>query len=113
VAPHPADLEYAEGAIPLGSDLLEVGWQHPGCGQFNLTLSAPPGSIGEILLPIGRHDALVTLDGITIWDNGPTGEHPVEMTEVGLLIDDVGDGEHQVSASFTCNLLFLPSATKY
>jgi alpha-L-rhamnosidase len=110
VAPHPADLEYAEGAVPLGSDLLEIAWQHPGCGQFNLALSAPPGSTGEILLPITRHDVVVTLDGVAIWDDGPTGEHPVEMTEVGLLVDEVGGGEHQVSASFTCHLLFLPTA---
>jgi alpha-L-rhamnosidase len=113
VAPHPADLEHAEGAIPLGGDLLEIAWQHPACGQFNLALSAPPVSTGEILLPISRHDVLVTLDGITIWDDGPTGVHPVEMTEIGLLIDEVGDGEHQVSASFPCNRLFLPSATKH
>jgi alpha-L-rhamnosidase len=113
VAPHPADLEYAEGAIPLGSDLLEIAWQHPGCDQFNLALSAPPGSSGEILLPIRRYDALVALDGITIWDNGPTGEHPVAMTEGGLLVDEVDGGAHQVSASFTCHRLFLPSTTKH
>jgi alpha-L-rhamnosidase len=112
VAPHAADLEHASGAIPLGSDLLEVAWQHPACGQFDLALSAPPGSIGEILLPITRQDVLVTLDGITIWDGGSTGERPVQMTEAGLLVSEIDGGEHQISASFTCHLLFLPSASR-
>ena len=64
-------------------------------------------------------DALLAVDvgnsriGMAIWDDGPTGEHPVEMTEVGLLVDEVGEGEHQVSASFTCHLMFLPLAAKH
>ncbi len=108
VAPHPGGLAYARGAVPLGSGALEIDWQSPHCGQFDLSLTAPSTSSGEVLLPFTRYDAVVTLDGAFVWDNGPVGEQPAEMTAEGLLIAGLTGGAHQVSASYSCFYLFLP-----
>ena len=80
----------------------------PLCGQFNLTVDAPPGSAGEILLPVSRWDAQVMVDGGLVWDGGATGAWPVEMTDQGILIRDLAGGEHDLTASFACHILYLP-----
>lgn len=109
VAPHPGDLAFAQGTVPLGPDVLGIVWQHPGCGQFDLTITAPESSTGDILLPVIRQDAQVYLNNVLIWDGGPISQQPIEMTDKGLLIADLTGGEHQVLASFVCHSLFLPS----
>ncbi len=108
IAPHPGGLTYARGAVPLGSGALEIDWQAPRCGQFDLTLTAPLTSSGELLLPFHRYDAVVTLDGIAVWDGGPVEGQPAEMTDEGLLIAGLTGGVHRVSAAFQCYPVFLP-----
>jgi len=75
-------------------------------------MAAPEGTAGEILLPVSRQDAQVVLDGLLVWDGGPTGQHPVEMTVDGLLLTKVGDGTHQVTAAFSCHVDFLPAIVR-
>jgi hypothetical protein len=71
-------------------------------------MTAPQDTAGEILLPISRQDVQVMLDGLLVWDGGPTGLYPAEMTADGLLLTEVGGGTHQVTAEFSCYLAFLP-----
>jgi alpha-L-rhamnosidase len=108
VAPHPGDLKSAQGAVPLGTGLLSIDWQRPRCGQFHLNVAAPQGTAGDILLPTTRQDAHVLLNGETIWDNGPAGEQPIEMTSKGLFLSEVVGGEHVLSFSHTCYSTFFP-----
>jgi alpha-L-rhamnosidase len=108
VAPHPANLTYARGAVPMGTDALEIEWQHPRCGDFSMILTAPAATAGEVLLPIAREDALVTLDGATIWAGGPVGAATANLTGEGLRIAGLAGGRHEISASFTCYSLSLP-----
>jgi hypothetical protein len=112
VAPHMANLTAAQGSVPLAGGTLEVAWLYPSCGQFSLTMAAPEGTAGEILLPVSRQDAQVVLDGLLVWDGGPTGQYPVEMTVDGLLLTKVGDGTHQVTAAFSCHVDFLPAIVR-
>jgi len=108
VAPHPGDLEYVQGAVPIGDSLLHIAWHRPRCGQFGLTVTAPPSSRGDVLLPVTRWDAQVMLDETIVWDNGPTGTQPVEMTDDGLLLTGLGSGKHTLAVSLTCETIFLP-----
>jgi hypothetical protein len=48
------------------------------------------------------------LDGLLVWDGGPTGQCLIEMTADGLLLTEVGGGTHQVTAAFSCYHAFLP-----
>lgn len=112
VAPHPGGLTYARGAVPLGGNVLEIDWQAPRCGQFDLSLTAPPGSSGDLLLPFTRPEAQVTLDGAVVWDGGPVGEQPAEMTDEGLLIAGLAGGEHRLTVTVECDRLFLPSVSR-
>jgi alpha-L-rhamnosidase len=108
VAPHPGNLTYAQGSVPLGTDVLGIDWQHPQCGKLELTVNAPAGSEGSVLLPVTRHDAKVTLNGITIWQDGQVAEQPIRMTERGLWIESLTGGDYAFSVSFECYRSFLP-----
>jgi len=108
VAPHIANLAAAQGNVPLAGGTLEIAWLYPSCGQFYLTMAAPQNTAGEILLPVSHQGAQVMFDGLLVWDGGPTGQYPAEMTADGLLLTSVDGGTHQVTAAFSCHLAFLP-----
>jgi hypothetical protein len=109
VTPHPGGLDHARGAIPLGTALLEVDWQEPECGRLGLRVRAPDQMKGDVLLPVVRQDALVTLDGLAVWEGGPVEGHQIEMTEAGLLLRDLDGGLHQIEVTFACYLTYLPA----
>lgn len=110
VEPHPGDLSFAQGSLPMGRGSLDVAWQVPGCGQLGLRVASPPGTSGQVLLPLYRFDARVIMDGLTLWDGGPLVQQGVEMTDEGLLISGVSDGEHEISVFFACHGTWLPLA---
>ncbi|HSJ53995.1 MAG TPA: hypothetical protein VLC52_09635, partial [Anaerolineae bacterium] len=111
VAPHPGGLLHARGSLPMGSEVLDVAWAVPDCGQFRLTVTSPPGTAGDVLLPLQRAEARVTVDGVIVWDGGPLGEHAVEMTGDGLLLSGLAGGGHEILVSAACDLLWLPLAS--
>jgi alpha-L-rhamnosidase len=110
VAPHPGLLRYAQGSVPMGSSTLDVAWQLPACGRLDVSLTSPPGTAGDVLLPLHRIDSQVIMDGIVLWDGGPVAEAPVEMTSDGLLISDVAGGHHEILVSFVCHVTLMPVA---
>ncbi|HUY12357.1 MAG TPA: family 78 glycoside hydrolase catalytic domain [Terriglobia bacterium] len=79
VAPHPADLEWAKGAVPTVHGLITVDWKWtaPGSGgknggsRFLLRLHNPEGETGQIKLPEhnGKAASSVSLNGKTV--SGP------------------------------------------
>jgi hypothetical protein len=73
-------------------------------------VASPPGTSGQVLLPLYRFDARVIMDGLTLWDGGPLVQQGVEMTDEGLLISGVSDGEHEISVFFACHGTWLPLA---
>jgi alpha-L-rhamnosidase len=110
VAPHPGDLRFAQGSVPMGSGTLDVAWQVPGCGELRLTVVSPQGTRGEVLLPVYRFDAQVIMDGTILWDGGPLTQHAMEMSGDGLLISGISDGPHEILVSSTCYATWLPLA---
>ena len=52
VAPQPADLAWARGAVPSPHGDIQVAWERAGNG-LSLTLSAPEGTRAEVLAPAG------------------------------------------------------------
>lgn len=86
VAPHPAGLEWAKGAVPTVHGLVEADWKWTG-GQadpsFTLHFHNPAHETAHVVLPErdGKGPASVTLDGKTV--SGPilvkaAGDHTVE-----------------------------------
>jgi hypothetical protein len=52
VKPQPGDLAWAQGQIPTASGPLTVRWAQDTVRQFHLQVVAPPGSGGEIWVPL-------------------------------------------------------------
>jgi hypothetical protein len=96
VAPHPADLRYARGTLPLPQGALTVSWKVPTEGEFDLHLEAPPETSGTLLLPISDSNVVVYHDEQLLWRRDrPPHEHITLKTD-GILIEDAAAGHYQV-----------------
>jgi alpha-L-rhamnosidase len=112
IAPHPGDLAWARGAVPIAASSgepvrIEIDWTAQ-CGAFQLTFQAPEETQGEVRLPVPKH-ARVTLDGALVWEGGPGGgDHAsgrsVRRTPESVSIAARGGAPHFLDASWTCQV---------
>ena len=63
LAPQPADLDEAQGAVPTPHGLIEVAWQRTGPGKLSATVNVPAGAravtpVGGVYGP-GRHQMVL------------------------------------------------------
>jgi hypothetical protein len=79
VSPHPGGVAWARGAVPTPKGALSASWTQQG-SVFALTVTAPRGTSGSLVVPAGR---LVLLDG-----------RPTRPAAGGSL--PVGSGTHTV-----------------
>jgi len=98
VKPAFAGVSQASGELPLPGGVLKVGWEAGGCGQFAVSLLAPAGTTGEVVLPSAMEGSAVWLDGSQIWASGRTARGAVSRSADGLHIV-VGDGSHRLEIS--------------
>ncbi len=91
----------AAGRLPLASGVLEVEWQNPGCGESNLTISAPLQTRGEVVFPNSWQNLELLLDGESILGLEPTiqfnGFQDLQGTHIFL-----EGGAHAFSARYLC-----------
>ena len=95
VSPAPSGLKWAEGALPLPQGLLQVRWQAlppdprqpAGCSLYRITLSAPSGSAGRLLLPA---EPTLLPPGVN-----------AEQYQAGWIVL-LGEGTHVVEAPLDC-----------
>ncbi|MEV6642354.1 alpha-L-rhamnosidase C-terminal domain-containing protein [Amycolatopsis sp. NPDC051371] len=59
VSPHPGSVAWARGAVPTPKGALSASWTQQG-SVFSLTVTAPRGTSGSLVVPAGR---VVLLDG--------------------------------------------------
>jgi hypothetical protein len=92
VQPAFASVEWAAGALPLSAGDLQVEWQRPSCSERRVTVNAPIGSSGEILL---RTDKLVDLqlNGITAWTNGDILSERIQVSNGFIQIRSSGGND--------------------
>ncbi len=62
VAPQPGDLHFAQGDAPTPHGTIASRWRRGG-GTFKLTVSAPRGTSGVVVVPVPRHSHTVARDG--------------------------------------------------
>jgi len=62
-APHPVDVEYAQGTVPTPRGDIRAGWRRRADGGLGLTLALPKGLVAEVRLPKLGPKATVTLNG--------------------------------------------------
>ncbi|MET8993091.1 alpha-L-rhamnosidase C-terminal domain-containing protein, partial [Nonomuraea wenchangensis] len=52
VKPRPAGVTWAQGRTPTASGPLTVRWAQDTAGQFHFQVTAPPGTGGEVWVPL-------------------------------------------------------------
>lgn len=62
VAPQPGDLRFAQGQAPTPHGPLASRWRRGG-GSFKLTVVAPKGTSGVVMVPALRHAGRIAMDG--------------------------------------------------
>ena len=108
-------LSWASGSLPLSSGELEVNWERESCESLSLHVSAPEGMSGSVLLSPVRSgsSATVTLNGVTIWDDGVSGLDEVTMVPEGLEIALQEGGNYQFDIQRVCHEIYLPLSLAY
>lgn len=69
VAPQPADLQWAQGRVPVPGGSISSRWDRRD-GGFVLTVDAPRRGIGEVAVPLLGADREIALDGRVVWRGG-------------------------------------------
>jgi alpha-L-rhamnosidase len=70
VAPRPAGLTWAQGAVPTPHGPISVRWRRPGLHSMVMTVRSPSGAEGVVSIPISGVATTVARDGQVIWRDG-------------------------------------------
>ena len=61
VVPQPGSLSWAEGQVPTPSGAITVDWaQSASAGQFNMQVTAPAGTSGQVWVPLASAASVST-----------------------------------------------------
>ncbi len=93
IKPALAGVGSANGALPLRNGALAVSWEVTGPGQASLSIHAPQGLSGRLILSEAYAQSTITLDGQIVWQGGPVGG-PDDLG--GQVEIAVAGGEHRV-----------------
>jgi alpha-L-rhamnosidase len=62
-------LSQASGTLPLGDKALQVAWNSQRCGATEITIDAPAGTRGDVMIPFDGPTSL-SLNGAVVWRDG-------------------------------------------
>jgi alpha-L-rhamnosidase len=93
-------LSQASGALPLAGKALGVAWNSQRCGATEITIDAPAGTRGDVMIPLDGPTSLV-LDGAAVWRDGHALAPGVTGEAGGVRIVLPG-GIHRLVADHTC-----------
>jgi hypothetical protein len=95
VAPQPAGLEWAEGAVPTPHGQIRTGWRRDG-DDLKLELTVPRGTTGRASVPTFGRTVRVRLDGRLVWDGRRARAAGVSRAGDRILVDGLARGGHVV-----------------
>lgn len=99
---YPSRLRSISGTLPLAQGELSAQWTVEPCRRLALTLNAPAGSTGQVVLPNVAQTRELRLGNRTIWRDGQIQETPalqVDATSFRLML---GAGTHELEALLYC-----------
>jgi len=108
VRPALLGLESVSGTLPLGEDVLSVGWERPDCEHAFLNVSAPADSSGEIVIPRVGPTTSITLNQTLIWENGVPLADFVFSDGEGVRIRHLTGGTYHIDIQQRCISIYLP-----
>jgi hypothetical protein len=88
VAPQPADLAWAEGAVPTPDGAVTVRWTEDHC-RFDLHIDVPPDTIATAVIPGTKGVAETTVDGASLARS---------IAANDFVVPDLTSGRHDITA---------------
>ena len=71
IEPQPGDVEWAQGRIPTPSGAIVSRWRRgDGNRSFTLTMGAPDGTSGSVVVPLLGRSRTIAMDGRVVWQDG-------------------------------------------
>ncbi|HMJ94724.1 MAG TPA: alpha-L-rhamnosidase C-terminal domain-containing protein, partial [Thermoleophilaceae bacterium] len=94
VAPQLCGLDWADGCVPTPDGGISVRWRRTDKGGFQLTVSAPEQTRGEVAVPTLGEDREIAMDGQTVWANRTAaGGANAELVDDTVIFRDIS-GQH-------------------
>lgn len=98
IQPHPGELQWAEGRVPTPKGPIDVAWAHAKkTSQFDMRISAPSDTFGEIAVPVfGTHIA-VFVNGRMVWNGEKANEYSARGDSNYIYLGHVKGGKYEIS----------------
>jgi alpha-L-rhamnosidase len=98
IQPHPGDLQWAEGRAPTPGGPIDVAWARAQtASQFNMRLSAPAGTSGEIAVPTFGTRVAVFVNGRMVWNGEKPNDYAAHADSNYIYLDHVPGGTYEIS----------------
>lgn len=118
VAPHVADLRWAQGAVPTPHGTIRADWRRRGENGLTLVVAVPLGSAGRAAMPTFGRRVQVRLDGRLVWDGRRARAAGVTLAGDRVLVDGLRPGRHELrshaagpAAGTALSLTLTPAAS--
>jgi hypothetical protein len=100
VAPHPGGVARAEGQLTTPAGVIAVSWRDGRNGEFDLTVTAPGGAVGEVAVPVpagARPGYVVRVDGEVAWANGRSRGFAAREEAARVRLAGLPSGRHTIT----------------
>ena len=98
IHPHPGIVDWAEGSVATPAGPIEVRWDHSqGSPQFNLHVSAPKETAGQIALPTFGDGIQVLVNGTAAWNGGAVKGFAAHKDGTYVILDKLPGGSYDIS----------------
>jgi hypothetical protein len=93
VAPHPADLRWAEGAVPTPHGTIRSDWSRSG-DDLTVHVTAPRGTSGDASLPTFGRTVQLRVDGRLVWNGRRALAAGVRRDGDRIVVEGLARGAH-------------------
>jgi alpha-L-rhamnosidase len=101
IQPHPGDLQWAEGRAPTPKGPIDVAW---GAGaqttsQFDMRVSTPAGTSGEIAVPAFGNRVAVFVNGRMVWNGEKANDYGAHGDGNYIYLENLAGGTYEIFTS--------------
>lgn len=109
VIPAWESMNHATGIIPLLSGSLTVTWERTGCSFGRVTIQAPEGTQGTLLLPPPSDSTVIAYNGEEVWSPNHHNATISQMADGRMRIPLSGGQEHIIERQQACFTIWIPT----
>jgi hypothetical protein len=97
VQPMPGTLTWAKGKVPTPHGAVKVSWTRTDQGSFDLDLTAPEDTAGQVSVPTAENKVTVRIDGQIAWNAGHPKAYRAALDQGYVVLRGVGPGHHVIT----------------